>query len=118
MDDEMNMDRARPTLWETLTAATRGRGDAASSGTRDASLRRGRTREQGLALVAVGHAIEYLVDSRLGQQGPHAAAHRQALTILMQASLSIYHQDLESRRESAPAVSSTWPVLSATLYRH
>src|SRR5271168_1915456 len=62
------------------------------------SLRRCRTREEGLALVAVSHAIEYLIDLRLSRQpGPSGQAEREALTmerealtILMQANRSIY----------------------------
>jgi hypothetical protein len=56
-------------------------------------MRRCRTREEGLALVTLGHAIEYLIDSRLArQQKPGDEAQRETLTILMEANRSVYKQ--------------------------
>jgi len=52
-------------------------------------VRRARTREQGTALVMVGHAIEYLMDSRAGLQD------EAAVTILMQANRATYEEGKE-----------------------
>jgi hypothetical protein len=61
------------------------------------TLRRCRTREQGLALMTVGHAIEYLVDSRLIRQQDTTGADREALAILLNANLSVYNEGAEIR---------------------
>lgn len=62
-------------------------------------MRRCRTREEGLALVALGHAIEYLIDSQLArQQEPGGEAEREALTILMEANRSVYKQGIAIRQ--------------------
>lgn len=61
------------------------------------TLRRCRTREQGIALMTVGHAIEYLVDSRLVKQQTTTAAEREALAILLNANLSVYNEGAEIR---------------------
>jgi len=65
---------------------------AANSGT---TLRRCRTREQGFALVTVGHAIEYLIDSRLAKLEPTPLPEREALAILLRANLSVYNEGTE-----------------------
>jgi hypothetical protein len=59
------------------------------------TLRRCRTREQGVALMTVGHAIEYLVQSRLIQQQTTTGAEREALAILLNANLSVYNEGTE-----------------------
>ena len=59
------------------------------------TLRRCRSREQGLALLTVGHAIEYLVQSRLIQQPTTTGAEREALAILLNANLSVYNEGAE-----------------------
>jgi hypothetical protein len=65
-------------------------------GTSDKStLRRCRTREEGVALMTVGHAIEYLVDSRLVNQQDATSAEREALAILLNANLSVYNEGAE-----------------------
>jgi hypothetical protein len=56
------------------------------------TLRRCRTREQGTALMTVSHAIEYLLDSRLTEQGEATPAEREALAILLTANLSVYRE--------------------------
>lgn len=61
------------------------------------TLRRCRTREQGVALLTVGHAIEYLVDSRLVKQQDTSDADREALAILLDANLSVYNEGTEIR---------------------
>jgi hypothetical protein len=61
------------------------------------TLRRCRTREQGVALMTVGHAIEYLVDSRLIKQENTTGAEREALAILLNANLSVYNEGTEIR---------------------
>lgn len=61
------------------------------------TLRRCRTREQGIALMTVGHAIEYLVDSRLVKQETMTAAEREALAILLNANLAVYNEGTEIR---------------------
>lgn len=60
-----------------------------------ATLRRCRTREEGVALMMVGHAIEYLVDSRLVNQQDATSAEREALAILLNANLSVYNEGTE-----------------------
>ncbi len=66
-----------------------------SSSTHRITLRRCRTREQGVALMTVGHAIEYLVDSRLIKQQDTTGAEREALAILLAANLSVYNEGTE-----------------------
>lgn len=61
------------------------------------TLRRCRTREQGLALMSIGHAIEYLVDSQLVDQEHTTAADREALAILLKANLAVYNEGTEIR---------------------
>jgi len=61
------------------------------------TLRRCRTREQGVALMTVSHAIEYLVDSRLIKQQETSGAEREALAILLNANLSVYNEGAEIR---------------------
>jgi hypothetical protein len=56
-------------------------------------LRRCRTREHGAALMTVGHAIEYLIDTRLVQEP--TGAEREALAILLRANLSVYNDGAE-----------------------
>jgi hypothetical protein len=58
-------------------------------------LRRCRTREQGSALMTVGHAIEYLLHSRLIKQENATGAEREALAILLHANLSVYNEGAE-----------------------
>jgi len=60
-------------------------------------LRRCRTREQGKALITVGHSIEYLVGSRLVMQENATNAEREALAILLNANLSVYNEGTEIR---------------------
>ena len=57
--------------------------------------RRCRTREQGIALMTVGHAIEYLVHSRLVKEENTSGAEREALAILLNANLSVYNEGTE-----------------------
>jgi len=68
-----------------------------SNGTSRATLRRCRTREHGVALMTVGHAIEYLVDSRLIKQQDTTSAELEALSILLNANLSVYNEGTEIR---------------------
>jgi hypothetical protein len=73
-------------------------GSNQSNGTSNkTTLRRCRTREQGVALMTVGHAIEYLVDSRLVKQQNTTGAEREALAILLNANLSVYNEGTEIR---------------------
>lgn len=76
-----------PSLGQTVAQA-----DGAST---RATLRRCRTREQGIALMTVSHAIEYLLDSRLVQQNQASNAEREALAILLSANLSLYREGTE-----------------------
>lgn len=57
--------------------------------------RRARTREQGMALVIVGHAIEYLVDSRAGGTAETASPDSEAVRILGEASRAAYQEGKE-----------------------
>jgi hypothetical protein len=59
------------------------------------TLRRCRSREQGSALLKVGHAIEYLVESRLVNQQVTTLAEREALAILLRANLNVYNEGAE-----------------------
>ena len=68
-----------------------------SNQTHRTTLRRCRTREQGVALMTVGHAIEYLVDSRLIKQENTNHAEREALAILLNANLAVYNEGTEIR---------------------
>ena len=61
------------------------------------TLRRCRTREQGKALITVGHAIEYLVGSRLVMHENTTNAEREALAILLNSNLSVYNEGTEIR---------------------
>ena len=47
--------------------------------------------------MTVGHAIEYLVDSRLLKQDNSTTAEREALAILLKANLSVYNEGTEIR---------------------
>ena len=68
---------------------------AANKPARPAVLRRG-NREQGRALEALGHAIEYLVDSRMfGVRDAGRRAEAQAIQILMLASRSVFEECAE-----------------------
>ncbi len=60
------------------------------------AIRRRPTREQGRALEIVGHAIEYLVDSRMfvGEH-PSSRADHEASRILMEASRSVFSECAE-----------------------
>ena len=61
------------------------------------TLRRCRTREQGVALILIGHAIEYMVDSRVIKQENTTGAEREALAILLEANLAVYNEGTEIR---------------------
>ena len=56
-------------------------------------VRRRTTPQQGRALEVLGHAIEYLVDSRLPEGGPTSAENR-ALRILMACSRSVFEDSV------------------------
>jgi len=58
-------------------------------------LRRCRTREHGAALMTVGHAIEYLIDTRLVKEPNTSGAEREALAILLRANLTVYNEGAE-----------------------
>ena len=47
--------------------------------------------------MTVGHAIEYLVDSRLVKQDETNHAEREALAILLNANLAVYNEGTEIR---------------------
>ena len=47
--------------------------------------------------MTVGHAIEYLVDSRLVKQDKTTSAEREALAILLNANLAVYNEGTEIR---------------------
>jgi len=93
------MDLATLTLREYTAGFLPEAGHASASshgkGTPRITLRRCRTREQGVALITVGHAIEYLVDSRLIKQQNTTGAEREALAILLNANLSVYNDGTE-----------------------
>ena len=55
--------------------------------------RRRTTPQQGRALEVLGHAIEYLVDSRLPEGGPTKAENR-ALRILMACSRAVFEESV------------------------
>ena len=55
--------------------------------------RRRTTPQQGRALELLGHAIEYLVDSRLPEGGPTPAENR-ALRILMACSRDVFEESV------------------------
>ena len=57
-------------------------------------VRRRTTPQQGRALEMLGHAIEYLVDSRLVEGGPNAADSR-AIRTLMACSRSVFEESVE-----------------------
>ena len=61
------------------------------------TLRRCRTRDQGRALITVGHAIEYLVDSRLLRQENTTSAEKEAVATLLNANLAVYNEGTEIR---------------------
>lgn len=55
------------------------------------AVRRRGNREQGRALEAIGHSIEYLVDSRMFlTRCPPRAAEAEAIQILMRASRAVF----------------------------
>jgi hypothetical protein len=93
------MDLARLTLREFAADLTQSSGPhlAQSMDTHPTgpTLRRCRTREQGIALMTVGHAIEYLFQSRLIEQSTTTGAEREALAILLNANLSVYNEGAE-----------------------
>jgi len=95
------MDLATLTLREYTAGFLPEAGPASDSnrgkGSSRPTLRRCRTREQGIALMTVGHAIEYLVDSRLIKQENTTGAEREALAILLNANLSVYNEGTEVR---------------------
>jgi hypothetical protein len=62
----------------------------------DRRVRRRASREQGQALERLGHAVEYLIDSRMfltGKMNP--AAEREAVQLLMRLSRSIFAECVE-----------------------
>ncbi|GAA3764541.1 hypothetical protein [Terriglobus aquaticus] len=56
--------------------------------------RRRTTPQQGRALEVLGHAIEYLVDSRLVEGGPNVAENR-AIRMLMGCSRTVFEEAAE-----------------------
>jgi hypothetical protein len=59
-------------------------------------LRRRGNREQGRALEAIGHALEYLIDSRMFLNRPAPrAAEAEAIQILMRASRAVFAECAE-----------------------
>jgi hypothetical protein len=92
------MDLASLTLQE-LTAGFKTGADTSlgqnSERPAKSTLRRCRTREQGIALMTISHAIEYLLDSRLVSQEETSDAEREALAILLTANLSVYREGAE-----------------------
>ncbi len=78
--------------YNTETKAAPKAGSGSSNRT---TLRRCRTREQGTALINLGHAIEYLVNSRVIKQPSLSGAEREALAILVRANLSVYNDGME-----------------------
>jgi hypothetical protein len=87
------MTRANRTRQDKMAAPTPPGGKRTTLAREQQSMRRCRTRDEGLALIALGHAIEYLIDSQLArQQEPGGEAQREALTILMEANRSVYKQ--------------------------
>jgi len=65
--------------------------DASLPRTRVRTIRRRATLEQGRALEALGHAVEYLVDSRMFQMGEHNRRDEQeAVQILMRMSRAVF----------------------------
>ena len=55
--------------------------------------RRRSTPQQGRALEMLGHAVEYLVDSRLPEGGP-TTAEKQALRLLMACSRTVFEESM------------------------
>ena len=91
------MNLANLTLQEFTAGLDRRKspGFTAGDSTPRTTLRRCRTREQGSALIAVGHAIEYLLDSRLIKPQSATGAEREALAILLNANLTVYNEGAE-----------------------
>jgi len=96
--ERLTMDLASLTLrdltagFNEATETNLGRNVGSSATT---TLRRCRTREHGIALMTVSHAIEYLLDSRLVKQEETSPAEREALAILLTANLSVYRDGAE-----------------------
>ncbi len=64
-----------------------------SSRARPVSVRRRGSSEQGRALETLGHAVEYLVDSRMRFSDPQAAAsEREAVEILMRLNRTVFSE--------------------------
>ncbi len=60
---------------------------------RPAYVRRRGSSEQGRALETLGHAVEYLVDSRMRCGNPHTAAgERDAIEILMRLNRAVFSE--------------------------
>ena len=60
---------------------------------RPAYVRRRGSSEQGHALETLGHAVEYLVDSRMLCSDPHTAAgEREAIEILMRLNRAVFSE--------------------------
>jgi hypothetical protein len=92
------MKNTKRTGQDEVAAPTLSNGQRTTASERG-NLRRCRTREEGLALVALGHAIEYLIDSQLARpQEPSGEAQREALTILMEANRNVYQQGTAIRQ--------------------
>ncbi len=91
------MDFTTLTLREYAADVTRGKESQFCPGGQSTktTMRRCRTREQGAALLTMGHAIEYLVQSRLLEQETMSDAEREAMAILLNANLSVYNDGAE-----------------------
>lgn len=96
------MDLASLALFELTSGANRGMGtslgstdDGSATNSNRSTLRRCRTREQGVALLTISHAIEYLLHSRSVQLEDATNAEREALAILLNANLSVYREGTE-----------------------
>ena len=62
----------------------------------DRRVRRRASREQGQALERLGHAVEYLIDSRLFLAGNlNAEAEREAVQLLMRLSRTVFSECME-----------------------
>ncbi len=95
--ERSKMDFTTLTLREYAADVTRGSASPSlpRSEQQRTTMRRCRTREQGAALLTVGHAIEYLVQSRLLEQETIGDAEREAMAILLNANLSVYNDGAE-----------------------
>jgi hypothetical protein len=76
-------DAAMQTAFEAIT-----RPQVATSKPR--VMRRRPTRTQGQALETLGHAVEYLIDSRLATSGPATSGEEAAIQILMHSSRAVF----------------------------